>query len=614
MKKYILSFFFTLASFCSFGQLVISQVYEGVNNNKWIEITNTGLSDVNLSSPIQYKVGIWQSAGSTGNGTISGAPSSFINLTGTLIKGQKYLIRNSNAATNVPHAIMPSANDSNTTVAAFDGNDALAIYTASDSIVDAFGVGINYNDVSYLRNSWVVNSKSTYFSSDWLVKTLAQIASPSSTTDWIDDYNDYNSAIGTHYFNGYYSFFSVNSIPSLNSIYSNPSATTSFVFNRLQSNLIIPMPPGVIPPPPGFCGNTLITTPIGFEISTVSNFSSNVGTNTISMIISGCSVFSKTVYIRLASNNSVGNYSGNVSFAFGTDVYNLPTDLINTVNPKQLNISGITANDKQYNGTTLTTLTGTPILNGVLPSQVANVTLEGSPIANFNDELPGNDKPVTVTGYTISGSAASNYVVLQPSGLTASIFPNTTVVNLKLFIEGYYSGGNTMTIANANRGVTSILNSVDDIEVELRNTTTFLPIATTSAMLNVDGTAICTFNSTINGLYYIVVKGSNIIQTWSANPVLITSNPITYDYTTSMSKAYGNNMIELEPGIFGIYSGDINQDGTIDGSDVVDLYNDIESSAFGDLITDLNGDGVVDNSDLPIFENNLSRSIFSDHP
>ena len=607
MKKYILSFFFTLASFCSFGQIVISQVYEGLDNNKWIEITNVGVNAIDLSYPIQFKVGIWQSAGTTGNGVISGNPTSFILLSGTLLHGQKYLIRNSNAATNVPHATMPTANNSNSTVAAFDGNDALAIFSGTNKLFDIFGVGFNYNDSSYIRNSGALMGSLVYNINLYTAKTLSEIAT---------------ATINNSEYLGTYTFFGIvdsisGDLSSLNTTYGSASAVATFTISRGISSYSSLR----IPPPMGLCGDLILKPPVGFEISETATFTI-IGTNTSPINIgNSCTVPTKTIYTRLSANNPVGNYNGdfvfvtNLTTGIETSTYLfLPTASTNMVSPIQLNISGVTANDKLYDGTTLTTLNGTPTLNGVLPGQVANVTIGGSPVANFNDELPGNNKPVTVTGYTISGSAASNYVVAQPSGLTASIFPNTTVVNLKLFIEGYYSGGNTMTIANANRGVTSILNSVDDIEVELRNTTTFLPIATTSAMLNVDGTAICTFNSIINGLYYIVVKGSNIIQTWSANPVIITSNPITYDYTTSMSKAYGNNMIELEPGVFGIYSGDINQDGTIDGSDVVDLYNDIESSAFGDLITDLNGDGVVDNSDLPIFENNLSRSIFSDHP
>ncbi len=73
-------------------------------------------------------------------------------------------------------------------------------------------------------------------------------------------------------------------------------------------------------------------------------------------------------------------------------------------------------------------------------------------------------------------------------------------------------------------------------------------------------------------------------------------------------------MKELETGVFGFYSGEINQDESIDNTDGVDLSNDIGNSEFGVKTTDLNGDGSVDNSDAPYFDANAASSIFSNHP
>ena len=105
-----------------------------------------------------------------------------------------------------------------------------------------------------------------------------------------------------------------------------------------------------------------------------------------------------------------------------------------------------------------------------------------------------------------------------------------------------------------------------------------------------------------------------MLQTWSANPVTVGATPLTYDFTTAANKAYGSNMVLIEPGVYGFYSGDINQDEVIDSSDAVDLFNDVENSSFGVLVTDLNGDGAVDNTDIPFFANNSENSIFSTHP
>lgn len=75
------------------------------------------------------------------------------------------------------------------------------------------------------------------------------------------------------------------------------------------------------------------------------------------------------------------------------------------------------------------------------------------------------------------------------------------------------------------------------------------------------------------------------------------------------NKAFGDNMIEVEPGVWAIYSGDINQDLTVDLFDQIDLDNDITIGNFGYLSTDLNGDGSIDLFDQIILDNNLFAGV-----
>jgi YDG domain len=607
MKKIAIVLFVLFISYSSVGQILISQVYEGVGDNKWIEITNVGANSIDLTSPIQYKVGIWQSAGTTGNGAISGNPTSFINLSGTLLHGQKYLIRNTNAATNVPHAVMPVGNNSNATVASFDGNDALAIFKGTNTIIDAFGVGINYNDISYSRSIFGIMPSPNFYYQNWDTIALSYIAMAT---------NYDNSYIGAYNYSGVASTVSGN-LPSLNTIYGTASNTASFIVDRQDVSYFGPAA-RIVPPPPGICGDFIITPPIGFEIATSLNFTTTIGTNSSPLNLGHeCSFPATVIYIRLAANTPVGNYSGNIIVGVDVPLFpavTLETHAVNVIIPKQVTIVGLTSNDKQFDGTTTATLSGMPSLIGVLPSQVANVSLGGTPIANFNDASVGSNKPVSVSGYAISGTASSNYTLVQPLGLTASIVSNNKVVNLKLFIEGYYIGANTMASKSLNQGVTSNTSIVEDIMVELRNAATYQLVATTIATLYSDGSAVCNFNTLQNGSYFIVVKSNNTIQTWSANPVAIIANPVTYDFTTAANKAFGNNMMELANGVYGFYSGDINQDEVVDGSDSTNLVNDIENANYGSLSTDLNGDGVVDGSDSSFLINNTENAVFSSHP
>ncbi|HWD86765.1 MAG TPA: YDG domain-containing protein [Mucilaginibacter sp.] len=103
-----------------------------------------------------------------------------------------------------------------------------------------------------------------------------------------------------------------------------------------------------------------------------------------------------------------------------------PTGLTANITPKALTITGITASNKIYDGTTAGSLSGSAALSGVIGSDV--VTLGGSGSATFASKSVGTGIAVTVTGYSISGGDAGNYTLTQPSGLTANITTATLVI------------------------------------------------------------------------------------------------------------------------------------------------------------------------------------------
>ena len=140
----------------------------------------------------------------------------------------------------------------------------------------------------------------------------------------------------------------------------------------------------------------------------------------------------------------------------------------------------------------------------------------------------------------------------------------------------------------------------------------YAEIASKKVELMTNGLVNCIFPP-LNGNYYIGIKHRNSILTWSATPIPIASLT-NYDFTNSSNKAYGNNMIEIEPGVWTIYSGDIDQNENIDLIDYPILETDIFNFEFGYFNTDLNGDGNVDLLDLAILEENTNNFIFSNHP
>ncbi|MBT8573873.1 hypothetical protein G6699_09895, partial [Polynucleobacter paneuropaeus] len=81
------------------------------------------------------------------------------------------------------------------------------------------------------------------------------------------------------------------------------------------------------------------------------------------------------------------------------------------------------------------TLTGT--LSGVVSTDAANVTLV--PAGTFSQSSVGNTLVVT-TADTLTGSAAMNYTITQPTGLTANITAKTLTVTGTTVANKVYDG------------------------------------------------------------------------------------------------------------------------------------------------------------------------------
>lgn len=200
------------------------------------------------------------------------------------------------------------------------------------------------------------------------------------------------------------------------------------------------------------------------------------------------------------------------------------------------------------------------------------------------------------------------------------------VLNLTAFLEGYYLGGGLMwsTLYDMEQGM--ILSgpytpdATDSVLVELYDPgDTYTPVASASTILHNDGTAKVLFasNDISGNPFWVAVKHRNSIQTWSKTALDFTSN-ISYNFSTGLAQAYDDGfnppMQNVGGGVFAFYGGDVNQDGTIDASDMADVDNDNSLFAFGYNITDCTGDGATDASDIAIVDNNQNLFLFYAQP
>ena len=155
--------------------------------------------------------------------------------------------------------------------------------------------------------------------------------------------------------------------------------------------------------------------------------------------LSGTASFSVAGPISTAGHYTAGNHD--VSYASGLASslgYQFQNDAASTseltMNAKTLNITGVTALNRAYDGTLTAALGGTAAITA-LGADVVNLGGSGSGV--FANKNAGTAKGVTVTGYTTSGADAGNYTLVQPAGLTANITQAALTVSANTVTKTY---------------------------------------------------------------------------------------------------------------------------------------------------------------------------------
>ena len=179
-----------------------------------------------------------------------------------------------------------------------------------------------------------------------------------------------------------------------------------------------------------------------------------------------------------------------------------------------------------------------------------------------------------------------------------------------MFIEGYYdSETNTMRPVMNNQDFVSPLTDVENLTVELHNATTIALVDTAVGTLHTDGTLQVTFTTATAGSYYLTVKGANMVQTWTADPVAIGTTPLNYVFSSDATQAFGSNMVQIGAGPWAFYSGDTDQNGNLDTLDYTSWEIDYNDFASGVFATDLDGNGNVDTLDYTLWEINYNNFV-----
>jgi len=220
-----------------------------------------------------------------------------------------------------------------------------------------------------------------------------------------------------------------------------------------------------------------------------------------------------------------------------------------TITAKPVTITGITASNKIYDGNATATFTGTPVVNGKVGSDVVTVT---NGTASFANKNIGTGKPVTFTGFTLSGTDAGNYTLsAQPASVTANITakPLTLTVTSITATNKVYDGTTTAEI----HGTDNIIGKVsgDDITI-VKGNASFND-------KNVGTNKPVTFKGFSYGGADINNYTVSEIDTISGVTANITAKPVTITGVTAISRIdNGTTTVELTGGTLnGVLSGDV---------------------------------------------------------
>lgn len=233
----------------------------------------------------------------------------------------------------------------------------------------------------------------------------------------------------------------------------------------------------------------------------------------------------------------LGSKAGNYSLKI------LPISSTADISSKALNISGLAAINKVYDGTTNASIFGDALLGGLISGDNVTYSIEQ---VSFIDENVGIGKSIIVTGSALNGTDASNYNIESTENLIANITPKEVNISSALILDKEYDGktGAQITdiqisgvIPGDDVSITSSIAKFENKNVSINKSV----MVSGGALIGVD-----------NGNYAI---SSNYLITTAS----ITSKPISISGLTCENKVYDGTTAASISGVLtinGVLSGD----------------------------------------------------------
>ena len=247
-------------------------------------------------------------------------------------------------------------------------------------------------------------------------------------------------------------------------------------------------------------------------------------------------------------------------------------------------------------------------------------------------KLAGSSTPPPVTEPTPPAPTPTPPAPTPTPPPPAPSYPGYLELDLKVFLQGPYEAGQKRmhaTIKNfldvetafaelpakkygdakywAVQPSAFAAELVDFLVIELRTSTSPSSLVMRRVALlmgdgkvrGFDGSALPRFSGVPVGKYYVVVRHRNHLDVMSAAPVTFAADgTATYDFTKSASAAYGTGgQVQIESGVYGLYTGDMDASGSVDATDIFNVWS-FQNGYAGYRTADLDLSGFVNAFDF----------------
>ncbi len=282
-----------------------------------------------------------------------------------------------------------------------------------------------------------------------------------------------------------------------------------------------------------------------------------------------------------------------------------------------------------YNNSIYLTASGGATFGSSGVSVSANATATTAALDMRHNNIINLSTPGSASGNTVayrrSAVALANYAGTSDSN---NFYAGATAANRLIFFDGTNSDvtlaayqirvapRDANSTTNSSKTLSLIINfeacnETDTILVQIRKSDPPYNVLDTAKGLGGQGNSqIFNFSKPVDGVnYYVVVNHRNSIQTWSkTGGEIFTNGALAYDFTSAASQAFGNNEV-LVGSDWSFYTGDVNQNGNVDLSDLIAVFNDAADFVTGYVVTDLNCDDAVTLEDLLFAYNNAANFV-----